>query len=264
MGRACWSAHALQDAPQSPRVPGAPAFFTSAISCQLGKPSDTNLKHFQRKGRVYLSWKQCHGLQRTMWLMLYWDFQRRAWQKPSASECHSVPRPGLSCLARTEDGLGAWCQMEMLPLIQQIQCCAQKIWRSWRRSRVMVPWGSANKQVIHAFLPHRSPELETVIPWLAAGCGEPCECSLHHPGGFGTSPPAQSPGKRSSATPSSCSRLSAGPAQIKLPVARRAPKKALFGEHASYSHQHSHRFPTGCSTYFNGNRGISLEDWYFT
>lgn len=128
----------------------------------------------------------------------------------------------------------------------------------------MVPWGSANKQVIHAFLPHRSPELETVIPWLAAGCGEPCECSLHHPGGFGTSPPAQSPGKHSSATPSSCSRLSAGPAQIKLPVARRAPKKALFGEHASYSHQHSHRFPTGCSTYFNGNRGISLEDWYFT
>lgn len=34
------SARALQEAPQSPRVPGAPAFSTSEIPCQLGKPSD--------------------------------------------------------------------------------------------------------------------------------------------------------------------------------------------------------------------------------
>lgn len=84
----------------------------------------------------------------------------------------------------------------------------------------MVPWGSANKQVIHAFLPHRSPELETVIPWLAAGCGEPCECSLHHPGGFGTSPPAQSPGKRRRAQGSA-----ALPHRVPAPVSRQVPLK---------------------------------------
>lgn len=53
MGRA---AHALQDAPQSPWMPGAPVFFTSEITCQLGKPSDNQFKALadQRKGLFIL------------------------------------------------------------------------------------------------------------------------------------------------------------------------------------------------------------------
>lgn len=77
----------------------------------------------------------------------------------------------------------------------------------------MVPWGSANKQVVHPFLPLCSPELETEIPRLAAGCGEPCECSLHHPWGFGTSSPAQSPGS------------AALPHKAPAPVSRQVPFK---------------------------------------
>lgn len=160
----------------------------------------TNSKHLQTKGRVYLSWKQWHGVQRMTWLMLYWDFQHRPWEKPSVSECHTVPRPGLACLGRTENGLGAGCQAETLPLIQQIHCCAEKISRSWRKSMVMAIWGRANKRVIPPFLPHCSSGLLTVILWLAAGFREPWECSLNHPWGFGSSPPSHSPGKHSSAT----------------------------------------------------------------
>lgn len=53
MGRA---ARALQGAPQSPSVPGAPVFFTSETTCQLEKPSDNQFKALadQRKGLFIL------------------------------------------------------------------------------------------------------------------------------------------------------------------------------------------------------------------
>lgn len=78
----------------------------------------------------------------------------------------STLSPGLACLGRTEDVLGAWCQMEMLSLIQQIHCCAEKISRSWRKSRVIAICGN-NKGY-----PSLSPPLQ---PWAGdsdslAGC----------------------------------------------------------------------------------------------